>query len=484
MKLKISGLLFSLSILLFSCQKYLDKNMEGKVPVDQAFQTADQAKEALVGIYSQMRKWGMIGFNYSIVLEITSDNSIKGGVPGDAAFINQYDQFTFAANEGQINDLWIARYQLINLCNQAITKIPPISMDESLKNRLIAEAKFCRATFYFDLVRAFGDVPMPLDPALAVEASVTRTPESEVYNQIIADLNDAIAVLPDSYSGAEIGRATKGAARGYLAKVYLYLKQWDNVLAQTSAIISSGRYSLAPNFYNMFRVPGENGVESLFEVQNYAVAGNGDLSNSQYSQTQGIVGPGGYGWGFNAPSDNLAQAFDAAGDIVRKKATILYNGDIMPGGETILGVGINGMDGVVRPRYNGKAYIPISQQVAGVNSGAEQNVRKLRYAEILLIDAEAKLNKGDVNGAATSLNLVRARAQLLPIAAPTMQNIWNERRLELAMENDRFFDLVRTGQAAAVLGPLGFKVNKNERFPIPQTFIDVTNGIIKQNPGY
>ncbi|MBN9296711.1 MAG: RagB/SusD family nutrient uptake outer membrane protein [Filimonas sp.] len=477
-----STYLVLLSTLLFSCKKYLDNNTEGKIPPSQFFKTADDAKQSVVAIYAKMRKWEMLAFAYVILQDITSDQSIKGGTQGDASFINDYDRFAFTSTEGQINDYWIGRYQLINLCNQAISNIPGITMDEALKARLVAEAKFARATFYFDLVRAYGDVPMPTSVDNAASAALIRTPKDQVYAQIVKDLQDAVQVLPDAYTGAEIGRATKGAARGYLAKVFMYQKQWDKVLEQTSAIISSGRYSLEPDFYQLFRIPHENGVESIFEVQCFAVAGNADLSNSQYSQVQGVAGTNGFGWGFNAPSDSLARAFDAAGDTIRKRVTILYRGQVTQDGDLIEGT--TAMEGVTVPRYNGKSYVPRSRQVPGVNEGAEQNVRKMRYAEILLIDAEAKINKGDVPGAAASLKLVRDRVKLPYIAAPTLQQIWNERCLELAMEEDRFFDLVRTDQATTVLGPLGYKANKNNVFPVPQTVIDVTNGVIKQNPGY
>jgi hypothetical protein len=164
--------------------------------------------------------------------------------------------------------------------------------------------------------------------------------------------------------------------------------------------------------------------------------------------------------------------------------TILYKGDVTEDGDVIEGVGNGELEAVDIPRYNGKSYVPRNRQVSGVNEGAEQNIRVLRYAEILLIDAEAKVQKGDIGGAATSLNLVRERVDLDPIEAPTLQDIWNERRLELAMEGDRFFDLVRTGQAATVLGPQGFVSGKNDVFPVPQVMIDITNNAIQQNNGY
>jgi starch-binding outer membrane protein, SusD/RagB family len=472
------------AVLLFSCSDYLDIDPEKAVPSEEFFQTEAQAEQSIYAIYAHMRGWAMVAFAYISIQEIPSDNSQKGGTQGDASFMNDFNNFTFTSNQFTINDYWNARYRGINLCNQSLSNIPAIAMNEDKKASLLGEAKFSRALFYFDLVRAFGDVPMPTTVDDALGASVKRTPKEDVYALIIQDLQDAIAVLPEGYDAANVGRATQGSARGLLAKVYLYQESWDNVLEQTSAIIGSGRYQLEPDFYQVFRIEHENGPESIFEIQASAVAGNADLSNNQHSQVQGVTGAGGFGWGFNIPSDDLANAFDAAGDEVRKKTTILYKGDVTPDGDLIQGVNAGSLEGVVIPRYNGKSYVPRKHQVPGVNDGAEQNIRVLRYAEILLIDAEAKVRKGDVSGAATSLNAVRGRVSLPDITSPTLQDIWNERRLELAMEGDRFFDLVRTGQAPTVLGPLGFVSGKNEVFPIPQTMIDVTNNTIQQNVGY
>jgi starch-binding outer membrane protein, SusD/RagB family len=466
-----------------SCSDYLDFPAEGVVPSEEFFQNANHAEQAVVSIYAHMRAWTMVGFAYVIMQEITSDNAVKGSAVGDASFINDFDRFNFTSNQFILSDYWSGRYQGINRANQAISNIPGISMDEARKARLIGEAKFARAMFYFDLVRAFGDIPMPTTVENTQEESTEKAPASEVYALIIQDLQDAITVLPEQYAASERGRATVWAARGLLAKVYLYQEDWANVLTHTAAIIGSGRFSLLENFYDVFRIENENGAESIFEIQAAAVPGIQELG-SQHSQIQGVRGENGFGWGFNLPSDDLIAAFDAAGDTERKEATVLMRGDVTPDGDLIEGVPPGQLEGVGQPRYNGKSYVPRSQQVSGIYEGAGQNIRVLRYAEILLIDAEAKLQSGDAGGAATSLNLVRERAWLDPIAAPTLQDIWNERRLELAMEGDRFFDLVRTGQAATVLGPLGFEPGTHEVFPIPQNMIDITNNAIEQNPNY
>lgn len=466
--------LFSFS----SCKDYLEFPPEGAIPAEGFFETEDHAVQSVNSIYAHLRGWEMVAFAYFIMQEVPSDNSMKGSEVGDGSFINDYDNFAYTPSQFVIKDYWAGRYRGINLCNQSITNIPEITMNDGLKTRLIAEARFLRALIYFDLVRAFGDIPTPTQVPVGPEINF-RTPKDQVYGLIEADLLDAISILPDSYSNADKGRATSDAAKGILAKVYLYMGRYADAERLSGEIISSGRYSLFLDFYDVFRVPAENGPESLFEIQAQQVLGNDGVSFCQHAEVQSVRGQ--WGWGFNIPTDDLAAAFDAAGDTERKATTILYKGDLTKDGDLIIGV--NSLEGVSRPRYNGKAYYPPSYQVIGPY-GSGQNIRVLRYAEVLLIQAEAMVRGGNTGGAATALNLVRSRSGLPAIASPTLNDVWNERRLELAMEGDRFFDLVRTGQAATVLAGKGFTANKNELFPVPQELIDLSEGLLTQNPGY
>ncbi len=474
-----SILVVSLILSLTACKDYLDFEPEGQLPAKGFFEKPEDAIKGVNSIYAHLRAWEMVSFAYIIMQEIPSDNAIKGSETGDASFINDYDQFTYTPNQFVLNDYWRGRYRGINLANQCITNIPKIQMDEAMKARLLGEAKFLRALIYFDLVRAFGDIPMPLSVPVGPEIYV-RTPKTEVYKQIEKDLLDAAAVLPTTYGAADKGRATSGSAKGLLAKVYLYLQDYNKANEMATDVINSGVYSLEPDFYKVFRVETENGPESVFEIQCNEVEGQWDLSFCQHSEVQSVRGQ--WGWGFNIPTDNLIAAFDNAGDEIRKRVTVLFRGDTTPDGDVIQGVAaLEGVEGT--PRYNGKAYYPSWRQVFGPY-GAGQNVRVLRYAEILLIAAEARVRLGDVSGAAQALNLVRQRVGLAPINNPTLDDILRERRLELAMEGDRFFDLVRTGKAAEVLGPLGFTPGKNEVFPIPQQQIELSEGKLTQNPGY
>lgn len=461
-----------------ACKDYLDFEPEGQLPAEGFFETKDDAMKGVTSIYAHLRAWEMVSFAYIIMQEVPSDNSQKGSQAGDASFINDYDAFTFTSNQFVLNDYWRGRYRGINLANQCITNIPTIAMDEALKARLIAEAKFLRALIYFDLVRAFGDIPMPVEVPAGPEIYV-RTPKTEVYAQIVKDLTEAMAVLPATFGASDKGRATSGSARGLLAKVYLYLQDYGAAAQFATEVINSGQYALENDYYKVFRVETENGPESVFEIQAQEVEGQDGLSFCQHAEVQSVRGQ--WGWGFNIPTDDLAAAFDAAGDVIRKKVTILYRGDKTADGDSIQGV--DALEGVDSPRYNGKAYYPSWRQIFGPY-GAGQNIRVLRFSEILLIAAEAKMRQGDASGAAQYLNQVRQRVNLPAIASPTLEDILLERRLELAMEGDRFFDLVRTGQAAAVLASKGFTPGKNEVFAIPQQQIELSEGKLTQNPGY
>ncbi len=268
--------------------------------------------------------------------------------------------------------------------------------------RYLAEAKFVRAYSYFRLVRAFGDVPLRLTvPKDASEYNIPRTPKADVYTAIEQDLTDAAAILPQSYTGADVGRATKGAALALHAKVAMYQAKWADVKTYTDQVMGMG-YSLFPDFYQLFRIPNENCSESVFEMQCALIPGNPDASNSQYSQVQGVRGVTGGGWGFNDPTQDLADAFET-GD-PRRTATIIFRGTTTPSGDAIPNT-------VTNPRYNMKSYVPFSLFVSGYNEGCQQNVRVIRYADVLLMNAEANNELGNTSAALASLEMVRARAR-------------------------------------------------------------------------
>ena len=484
---KIGVLILGSSLIVLpACKKdFLDADPQAQQPAVTFWQSQDDATKAVNSIYANLRSWENISFAPIAVESVGSDETEKGSSPNDASFFNNYDNFTVTSTDGQLGGFWTGQYQNINLCNQVLDNIPNINMDANLKSRYLAEAKFVRAYSYFRLVRAFGDVPLRLNvPKDATEFNIPRTPKAEVYAAIEKDLDEAAALLPQSYGPADIGRATKGAALALHAKVAMYQQKWDQVLALTNNVITLG-YDLYPNYEQSFRTNHENNIESVFEVQCEILTGNSAASNSQYSQVQGVRGSTGGGWGFNVPTAELAAAYEA-GD-PRRDATIIFRGETTPEGDAIPSSGDN-------PMYNQKSYVPFSQYVSGFNEGAQQNVRVIRFADVLLMNAEAANETGNSGLALTSLNRVRARARganaaILPNVTATdkegLRNaIWKERQVELAMEFDRYFDVIRQGRAAAVFGPKGWKAGKNEVWPVPQTEIDLSAGVLTQNPGY
>jgi hypothetical protein len=482
------GLLFLGTVLIVSpaCKKdFLNADPQAQQPAVTFWQSQEDATKAVNSIYANLRSWENVAFAAIAIESVGSDETEKGSSPNDASFFNNYDNFTVTSTDGQLGGFWTGQYQNINLCNQVLDNVPAINMDANLKARYLAEAKFVRAYSYFRLVRAFGDVPLRLSvPKDATEFNVPRTPKAEVYAAIEKDLDEAAAVLPQSYGPADVGRATKGAALAMHAKVAMYQQKWDQVLALTNTVMTLG-YDLYPNFEQSFRTNHENNIESVFEIQSEVLTGNAAASNSQYSQVQGVRGSTGGGWGFNVPTTELAAAYEP-GD-PRRDATIIFRGETTPEGDAIPASGDN-------PMYNQKSYVPFSQYVSGFNEGAQQNIRVMRFAEVLLMNAEAANETGNTGLALTSLNRVRARARggnpsILPNVTTTdkeaLRNaIWKERQVELGMEFDRYFDVIRQGRAATVFGPKGWKPGKNEVWPIPQTEIDLSAGVLTQNPGY
>lgn len=469
------------------CKKsFLDVDPQGQQPGEQFWKNEADATKAVNAMYGNLRGWTNVAFAPIAIESLASDDTEKGSSPGDASFLNKFDNFTATSTEGQIADFWSGQYQNINFANQILDNIPAITMDATLKERYIAEAKFVRAYSYFRLVRAFGGVPLRLKvPANASEYNIPRATKEEVYAAIEKDLTEAATVLPQAYGANDVGRATKGAALALHAKVAMYEGKWADVLTLTNQVMTMG-YSLFPNYEQLFRIPNENSSESVFEIQAKYVPGKCDISNSQYSQVQGVRGSTGGGWGFNVPTADLAASFEP--NDPRRDATIIFRGETTPEGDVIPATGDN-------PMYNQKSYVPFSLYVE-CSEGSEQNIRVIRYAEVLLMNAEAANETGNTTLALSSLNAVRARARgagdpatVLPPVTTTdkaalRQAIWRERRSELAMEFDRFFDLVRQGRAATVLGPLGFVAGKSEVWPIPQNEIDLSAGVLVQNPGY
>jgi starch-binding outer membrane protein, SusD/RagB family len=483
----IMGLIIALTISQGCKKSFLDTAGSSGTTSQQFWKIQADATSAINAMYADLHGYNDIAFPSIAIESMGGDDADKGSVPTDASFMDEYKNFSVTAGEGQLEGFWSGMYNNINFANQILDNVPNISMDGSLKARYLAEAQFIRAYDYFRLVRAFGDVPLRLHvPKTAADYNLPRTPKTAVYTQIEADLAAATSILPTTYSTTDVGHVTKGAALALHAKVALYQKHWGDVVTYTNAVTSLGIYSLFPNYEKMFRTENKNNIESIFEIQNMLIPNNPGASNSQYSQVQmpRVSEPAG-GWGFNDPSASLVAAFET-GD-PRLKGTVIVTGATTPEGDMIDASAAN-------PYYNLKSYVPFAQYVSGYNQGCQQDKIVLRYADVLLMNAEANNELGGTAAALASLELVRARARgsnagILPAVTTTDQSalrtaIQHERRVELGMEFERHFDVIRWGLGAQVFGPQGFVTGKSEVWPLPQNELDLSAGMLSQNPGY
>jgi hypothetical protein len=481
---------------LAGCEKFLETPIQGTLTQEEFPTTANDALLATNACYSAIRDW-YYNFGGYPITDIMSDDARKGSNPNDQAnTVGPYDNFTITTTQDGLDRWWAADYVTIKYCNVVIEKVPSIDMNTTLQIRYIAEAKFIRALAYFDMVRAWGGVP--LVTTVVPPQKLQRASVDDTYALIIQDLEFAIGNLPErnQYDPVDMGRATKGAAQGMLAKVYLFRHDYANSEKYLMEVINSGQYGLEPVFIDANGVNGQNGIESLFEVNALQVdgtTGGGD----QWGNVQGVRGSPNRGWGFNRPTIDLRNSY-SAGD-PRYPGTVINLNDTLDG-VVILGDGDtpdvtkDSQGNIIEIEcYNRKVWVP------GNNVATQfgHHRRILRYADVLLMAAEV-LNENNKPGEALLyLNMVRERARqgnpnILPDITTTNQSelrdiIFTERRLELAMEGHRFWDLIRTGRAQQAMGPLGFVSGKDELLPIPQSEIDKTAGTefaLQQNPGY
>src|SRR6201996_1297074 len=252
------------------CKKsFLNPQPQGVLPPSQLYINATGAAQGINAIYANLGAYAATAFPALAIESMGGDEVQKGSTPGDSPNMGLYHTFTQTGAEAGFDDsFWDGEYGEISLCNQAINSIPLINMDASLRARYVAEAKFVRAYQYFRLARAYGDVPLRLHtPNQAADYNLARTPVAQVWAQVESDLNDAASVLPQTYSGLDVGRATKGAAWALHAKVAMYEGKWADVLTYTNNVMGEGIYGLFPNFEQSFREANENNKEEIFEIQ-------------------------------------------------------------------------------------------------------------------------------------------------------------------------------------------------------------------------
>jgi hypothetical protein len=494
MKPLIVVLIITGAILFSNCEDDLDLRPEGTVPTTGIDYTkTENIFLSVSAAYASLRHYRAHAFPYVGAFEIASDNADKGSSPEDNPTMLEFDNHTYESDNPLINELWVGYNDIMSSANYAIHQMPLFEAAmQSSANKLYArqcqgEAKTIRAYAYFNLTRLFGKVPL-IDTLLTAEqlGTLYQATTTQLYNFIEKDLEEAIQVLPESYSRDWAGRITKYTAMALKAKVHLYQLEWDSVASLTDRIIASGKFDLLPDFRDVFSIDGENSKESLFEIQSSTLGRtSGDQTFLEYAYVQGPRGnyPSNMqGWGFCTPSQDLIDFYSTRGEMIRPATTLLYRGTKTPEGDSI-------KNSCSNPVYNGKVYTPSIYNNWSYNGyGFDHNVRILRYADVLLMYAEAKVQGASVitqSGlpADEAVNLVRRRADLINLSGATLQEIWDERRAELAMEEDRFFDLIRTEQAATVLSGKGFVPGRHEVYPIPAPQRQLNTNLI-QNPGY
>jgi hypothetical protein len=507
-KLPIAVMAIVLLLSVSGCSKFLDTDRQGgydeeNYPYPGGSGPYDQF---IFGAYNELRSFNLHSQSYITAISIRSDDADKGSTPADGgANAISMDNFPVLPSNGFCNTIWLGNYTLINRCNSTIKEVntnATIVAPDDVKQQTIGEARFLRAYAYFNLVRFFGRVPL-IDTLFSDPAAQNNVPQSsaaQIYAFIEADLNFAASVLPLQWGSQFAGRVTKGSANSLLAKVYLTQQKWAQAMAVANEVMNSGQYNLSTTYDRIFREEGENSKESVFEVQATATAAIPSANGVQYAQIQGVRGPGLWdlGWGWNSPSEQLANAYEP--NDPRRARTILFTSTATTPGLTIYGE--TTPIGLPNPRYNNKVYTnPALRSSIGNRFGYWMNVRIIRYADVVLMYAEAANEVGgaaNITSALAALNSVRARARqgapagTLPDRVTTDQSelrdfIRHERRIELAMEHDRFFDIVRWGIAQDVLqaaGKTNFSNSRDVLLPIPQTQMDLSAGVLTQNPGY
>ncbi|MFK7926288.1 MAG: RagB/SusD family nutrient uptake outer membrane protein [Bacteroidia bacterium] len=490
---KSTFFLILLASLLSACEGFLDRQPLDQLTVENFYRTEAEANLAVIGIYTPLMDIESYGKGW-MINEIPSDNSGAGGLDPDFTPI---DNFTVSADNVQVANFWAIRYRQITLANFVIDGVQGMEIPQTNKDVLLAEAQFMRAVAYFDLVRIYGGVPLiTRPPILGEDLLYPRSSVNEVYELIKADFAFAGENLPLSRAGSQLGRATKGAALAYLAKVHLTTRNYIQAKDVAKSVIDLGVYRLMPSFADNFELEtSDNNLESIFQVQ-YSGCGPWGTGNAM----QAFFAPWGEGitkdrdgWGSHIPTGpqnsnpntTIIDAFEE-GDL-RKKWTVMTANEHYPsinagdGGYTYPSTGASASGGNIK-----KYVVGSGSNVCFMST--PQNAHLVRYADVLLTYAEAIMELGGGQStnviALDAFNQVRERAGLAPVTELNKENLLHERRVEFAFEGQRWYDLLRSGRAIEILTLHGKNPSlHNLLLPIPSAEIEV-NPKLEQNPGY
>ena len=480
-------------MILSSCEDFLDRQPLDQITTGNFYKTANDAELAVLASYSALQGVNWHGKSW-MMLEIPSDNTTTGGNDPDFSPI---DNFTINSDNEPNSEFWTERYRLVALANQVLDNVPGIEMDPDLRASYLAEARFLRAYAYFDLVRIYGGVPIVKNvPTIDSDLYIAKSTVDEVYQFIKDDLLIATEDLPEVRSSSSFGRATMDAAKAILAKVYLTTKEYDASLKLCREIIADGRYRLTEEFSeNWLKDKSDNNSEAIFQIQ-YVGCGPGNTGNA----LQAFFAP--WGQGITQNSDGWGSQIPTSPNIDNPGTTIkdAYKPEDLRYYHTIMSAGVeypminSELGGYTYPATGAsRANINIKKYVIG--GGADvcfmstpQNFHAIRYADVLLSLAEAACARnGGISATPDVLeafNAVRTRAGLQAVEVVELDDVFEERRLEFAFENQRWFDLLRQGRVKETMLLHGKQMQDfHKLFPIPSQELAINTNLI-QNPGY
>ena len=482
----ITVLLISFLSILSCSDEFVDRKAQFSIDSENYFNSEQDYKDALVGAYDLLHA----SFMNVLTGEIASDNTVSGGESAnDVIGIQQIDDMNHSPVNGNLKNIWDWMFAGVQRCNYILEFKD--KTDFAGKNQIIAETRFLRAYYHFELVKWFGGIPLNGDKRFKIgdEKTVPRSSVADVYASIESDLEFAIANL--SPTAPQVGRVTKGAAQALLGKVYLYQNKFTQAATVLDQVITTGGYSLVSNYNTIFENNNENNSESVFEIQ-YSDAEGAGFDCLQCSEGNIAVGFNGIrnysgpnfdsGYSFNLPTQTSYNAYEVGDN--RRDVAILNIVTWAAANNATYGTGFK------HTGFYNRKYLP---RKGDLNTGDQNltnpnNYRAIRYADVLLMAAEAFNRSGNDTKGRDYLNLVRRRAfgdtnhDISASGAALTDFIWAERKLELMGEGHRFFDLVRTNKAATSI--TGFVTGKHEVFPIPIEEIQFSNGNWQQNPNY
>jgi len=472
MRLTIILVLFQLS----GCEAILDKEPIAILDAGSFFQTENDAVQSINAAYNPLLFNNANNNFLWAFAEVTGDAAIPGG-DGSRPGIVEMETFSYTPRTEELNSYWKLQFKGITQCNLVLDNIVKVNMPEGSKNQIIGEALFLRSYYYFLLTQVFGDVPLYLKVTPPDQLKIKKSSKADIYKQILSDCDKAANLLPLTLNGSNTGRAAKGAALALAAKVSLYVNDYNKVLEYTSKIKALNTYKLVKDYRENFMKLSQNNTESVWEIQHTNLElGVGNFINQWWASIKFL------GYGFAEVTPLYVSVFEP--NDPRLKFTVAMNNDPY--------FGLIYKNSFSSTTYSPRKFLQPNSELTQKADG-DINYPAIRYAEVLLWEAEALIELGRMQEALAPLETVRARARAQTVVPGTLpaitstnqvtlrQAVRRERQTELGFELHRFFDLVRWGIAVESLP--GFQKGKHEVFPIPQTEIDLNPSLL-QNPNY